>query len=219
MKKTIVVSAWGLTPLLIHPITENSARERMVALSAKQSPEELLFRDAEGRLVFPAHWLMQAVCVAAPQFGFRAKHLRRHIIVAGEFIRLTNATGGEPLWETYCHRRHLQKHSRTLGLIRCPQFNDWGFEAEFNFEDPPIAPALLQRLFGVAGREVGIGLFSLAHGGKNSFGRFIAVSWRWKESSQAVFAHNETAKIRGAVICGRFPREACRFSFLRLRLW
>lgn len=204
MQKTLIVCCKGLSPLLVHPITENSARERIISVSEGKEPAELLLRGADGNILFPTLWLEQALYMSAVRSGYGPwmKKACGSLALVPDLTLLTDSSGGTPRWETYSHPRHLRRGSRRIGLIRCPQFNDWGFEAEIQFEDPPIAPTLLQRLFGVAGREAGIGLFSPACGGKNSFGRFQAVSWRWKDNPQTAVSLCDTAKILGTVRCG-----------------
>ncbi|MDO8594186.1 MAG: hypothetical protein Q7R93_01585 [bacterium] len=181
MTRTIIVQARGLSPLLMHPVTENADRVSMAELPG--GIEHLLMFNGAGDLAFPAPWLKHSLHVThtCTQFGqsqFK-QVVKQSVHFKGEWIRLTDAHGQEPEYVEYAHPRHVSKKSRRVVFVRCPQFNEWGFEAEISFEEPSVNERLLQSIFANAGRDKGIGLFSPQYGGKNTFGRFEAVSWRW----------------------------------------
>lgn len=204
MSQSIIITYRGITPLLVHPIVENHRREEIISMS-ERNPEALLFYDAQGRVAIPASWIIRAFGTARTKLmGYypKKKVVERNIRIRQIFVPLTTSSASTPKWVLYSHPRHLKKGSKKIGLVRCPQFNDWGFEVEVEFDDPPISLVFLQKLSALAGDQVGIGLFSpICGGATNQFGQFEAIRWRWKENSVGLFSIGEIMHIQGSVGC------------------
>lgn len=204
MSQSIIITYRGITPLLVHPVVENHRREEIVIMS-ERNPEALLFYDAHGRVAIPASWIIRALGMARTKLmGYypKKKVVEKSIRISQTFVPLTTSSASIPKWVLYSHPRHLGKGSKKIGLVRCPQFNDWGCEVEVEFDDPPISLVFLQKLSAVAGDQVGIGLFSPICGGStNQFGQFEAIRWRWKEKPRALLSIGEITHIQGSVGC------------------
>ncbi len=177
-KKYLLVHLRGVTPLLMHPITDHTRREQIIKIS-KQPLADLLVRDTRsGCIAVPGRWLKHAVRMAAWPYqdrhsGHFVDQVSQYCIIGGYLI-LSSTSG----WSVYSRNRHARPNSREMGIVRCPQFDDWSCEALISFS-APLNEKIIQRLVGSAGRDIGIGLFSAEQRG--AYGKFEAVSWQWTE--------------------------------------
>ena len=170
----------GTTPLLMVP--NPNAERTVIAKLSQGNPSELLVRHPQsGDIVIPGAWFKRSVRIASSilrlwSHGFKDA-VRAHCLIGG-FASFGSAGG----WTVYSHLRHLRGGSLETGLIRCPQFNNWTCTLLIPFEKPMTAQ-VVQRLIGTAGRDVGIGLFSVEQHGP--YGKFQAEKWEWSEKPPA----------------------------------
>jgi|GEM_PF-4732093 len=199
MRKHITVSCRGLSPLLMHPIVHNDQRMKIVELSEK-GIDALIIRDGKGKVAIPAPWFRRALELTGSNSLYRLvsrKAIQASISIVREFIPLVGTGGNELVMSTYDHLRHLHPGSKKMGRVLCPQFNEWECDVEIAFESPLIPLELLQRMVGIAGREIGIGLFTPFS--KGMFGTFEAVAWQWVEDPAGPFTLGSVARICGSL--------------------
>lgn len=198
--RLITVVCVGLTPLLMHPMSDEVLDSLIKKVPKQQKADRSLediaagniYRNAEGRIGLPTGMLYACLKEAGRQVQFKAKKmvstaestmLPDFLSLRGDFMILDNVT---PENEKDCwvvdKRRGVGNTGVAVPIIR-PSFAQWQFTIQIELDESKLDEGKIKELFRIAGSSQGLGSFRPNK--KGHFGRFAVADWKSVEMAKA----------------------------------
>lgn len=189
--RRIKVRVRGMAPLLVDPIPPEVVKSMLTGVKWAL-PKDMPFkeicefklqnqRDAEGRIAIRRSMLVGALHNAGRNIPYRGKSkiatavtsfLPSFFQIEDRWLRLIDDDGKEPAWEINLDVGNGQTSKNAI--IR-PRFDTWNFDLVFQYDEGDVSKRTMEKLFLLAGKEIGLGCFRVGRKGEN--GQFMIESW------------------------------------------
>lgn len=179
--RTLTIRLVGMTPLLLHRVSEHTRRSEIAAHvrngeTLEEIAGEVMMRDAHGNPAVPPSWIWEAIHGAAARIVQNGRQisffrLQSVLCLPDKFLPLQSTNGSGLKWTVYTSIQHAAPKSRQSIAVVAPLFRTWALEVRTLLVNGAFPDdTLLHRIFAEAGK-CGIGLF---HPPKKQFGQFRA---------------------------------------------
>lgn len=193
------VSLVGVSPLLLHPMTEElllslpgagmkkgARRATHEASTVEDIAADRIIKDESGRMGLPSSYLFAALKGAGRMVTFSGKKnistaasslLPSFFQISEDFLPFLNQ---EATWQVDIRRGVNPTTKGAMAIVR-PKFPVWGIAATCEVDTNEIDIEKIRELFTVAGRTQGLASFRPSCGGQ--FGKFRVENWEVSEVS------------------------------------